>query len=237
MSKIVKCMVVDDEPPAIRLVENYIKRVSTLELVYSTTKPLEALTYVETHTCDLIFLDIQMPQLTGIQLSKILRSEIKVIFTTAYPEFAVESYKLNAVDYLLKPFEFERFYKAVSKIQVRDSIEPDRLFDCIFIKTDGKNSFEKVKIDGIKYIEGLKNYVAIHLHDRKVISYGTLKSFKESLPNHLFVQIHKSFIVALSHIHKTSTHSVFVGEKDLPIGQSFKEAFFTKVREHQLSRP
>lgn len=234
MSKVLKCVVVDDEPPAIRLIENYIKRLPTLELVYSTTKSLEALAYLESNPCDLVFLDIQMPLLTGIQLSKILRSEVKVIFTTAYPEFAVESYKLNAVDYLLKPFEFERFYEAVSKVQVSQSIEPDQLRDYVFVKTDNKNSFEKVKIDDIKYIESLKNYVAIHLEDRRVITYSTLKAIRESLPDHLFVQIHKSFIVALAHIDKTSTHSVFVGETELPIGQSFKEAFFRKVREQQL---
>lgn len=234
MSKVLKCIVVDDEPPAIRLVESYIKRLSTLELVYSTTKPLEALAYLETNTCDLIFLDIQMPHLTGIQLSKILRSDIKVIFTTAYPEFAVESYKLNAVDYLLKPFEFERFYEAVSKAQTNVSNVPDQPFDYVFVKTDSKNSFEKVTLDDIRYIEGLKNYVAIHLTDRKVITYSTLKSIRESLPDHLFVQIHKSFIVSLAHIDKTSTHTVFIGETDLPIGQSFKEAFFTRVREQQL---
>ncbi len=234
MNQVLKCIVVDDEPPAIRLVESYIRQMPQLELVLSTTKPLEALSYVEANGCDLIFLDIQMPQLTGIQLSKILKAEVKVIFTTAYPEFAVESYQLNAVDYLLKPFEFERFYEAVAKVQSSSSNQPDQSHDYVFVKTDNKNSFQKVKIADVRYIESLKNYVAIHLEDRKVITYSTLKAIIESLPEGLFVQIHKSFVVALAHIDKTSTHSVFMGKADLPIGQSYKEAFFAKVRAQQL---
>ena len=235
MNEVLKCVIVDDEPPAIRLVETFIKRLPMLELVYTTTKPLEALAYAERNACDLMFLDIQMQDLTGIQLSKILRADIKVIFTTAYPEFAVESYELNAVDYLLKPFEFERFYEAVKKVKASGAKEQEQSPDYVFIKTDNRNSFEKVKIDRIQYIEGLKNYVAIHCEDRKVITYSTLKAVKESLPDPLFVQIHKSFIVALAHIDRTSTHAVFVGEADLPIGQSYKEAFFTKIKARQLS--
>lgn len=235
MSKTLRCVVVDDEPPAIRLVENYIKRIPSLELVYSTTKSLEAIAYTEKHDFDLIFLDIQMPQLTGIQLSKILRQEVSIIFTTAYPEFAVESYNLNATDYLLKPFEFERFFQAVKKVESsRIERRDQQIEDCVFVKTDSKNSFEKIKISEIIYIEGLKNYVAIHLADRQVITYNTLKSIKESLPESLFAQVHKSFIVALAHIDKTSTHSVIAGSADLPIGHSYKAAFFEKIGERKL---
>ena len=117
MNSQVKCIIVDDEPPAIRLLEKYINKISFLDIVATTTNSLEALQILEKNAVDLIFLDIQMPNLTGIQLSKIIDDDVKVIFTTAYPQFALESYDLNAIDYLLKPFEFERFYKAVSKVK------------------------------------------------------------------------------------------------------------------------
>ncbi|NET36393.1 MAG: response regulator transcription factor [Cyanothece sp. SIO1E1] len=235
MNKKLKCVIVDDEPPAIRLVENYIKKVPSLELVYSTTKPLEVIAYMERHDFDLIFLDIQMPNLTGIQLSKILRQHIQVIFTTAYPEFAVESYRLNATDYLLKPFEFERFYQAVKKAESNQTLtRGEELRDYVFVKTNTKNSFEKARISDILYIEGLKNYVAIHLSNKQVVTYSTLKAVKESLPNSLFVQIHKSYIVALAHIEKTDSMSVNVGGKDLPLGQFFKADFFARIGESKL---
>ncbi|MBX2875034.1 MAG: LytTR family DNA-binding domain-containing protein [Saprospiraceae bacterium] len=235
MNKPLKCVIVDDEPPAIRLVENYIKKVSSLELVYSTTKPLEAVAYMERYDFDLIFLDIQMPHLTGIQLSKILRQNIKVIFTTAYPEFAVESYRLNATDYLLKPFDFERFYQAVKKAELSQLMaEGEEIKDYVFVKTNSKNSFEKARITDILYIEGLKNYVAIHLTNKQIVTYSTLKAIKESLPSALFVQIHKSYIIAISHIEKTDSISVTVGGADLPLGQSFKAGFFARIRESEL---
>jgi len=235
MNKMLKCVVVDDEPPAIRLVEKYIKKIPYLELVFSTTKPLEAVAYMEKYDFDLVFLDIQMPHLTGIQLSKILRQNINVIFTTAYPEFAVESYQLNATDYLLKPFDFERFYQAVRKVESgRVEARGQQIRDYVFVKTDSKNSFEKARIKDILYIEGLRNYVAIHLVDKQVVTYSTLKAIKESLPDSLFVQIHKSYIVALSHIDQTNSVSVNIGGVNLPLGQSYKAAFFTLIGERKL---
>lgn len=235
MNKTLKCIIVDDEPPAIRLIENYIKKLPSLEVVYSTTKPIEAVTYMEKHDFDLIFLDIQMPYLTGIQLSKILRNDIYVIFTTAYSEFAVESYQLNATDYLLKPFDFERFYQAVKKVESSIDVTGDKsIKDYVFVKRDTKNSFEKVQISDILYIEGLKNYVAIHLSNKQVVTYNTLKSIKESLPDSLFEQIHKSYIVALSQIDKTNSSSVTVGGIDLPIGQSYKAGLFARISQRKL---
>lgn len=235
MNQTLKCVVVDDEPPAIRLVEKYIKKIPYLDLVFSTTKSLEALAYMEKHDFDLVFLDIQMPHLTGIQLSKILRQDVNVIFTTAYPEFAVESYQLNATDYLLKPFEFERFYQAVKKVESsRIGAGDQEIRDYVFVKTDSKNSFEKARISDILYIEGLRNYVAIHLADKQVVTYSTLKAIKESLPDSLFVQIHKSYIVALSHIDQTNSISVNVGGVNLPLGQSYKAAFFALIGERKL---
>lgn len=236
MSKVLKCMIVDDEPPAIRLLEKYVAKVSFLELVTSTTKPLEALQMLEKTQIDVVFLDIQMPELSGIQLSKIINNKTKIIFTTAYPQFALESYDLAAVDYLLKPFEFERFYKAVLKLNeptktVKDTTITD---DFLFVKTDGKNNFEKIYIKDIQYIEGLKNYVAIHLVDRQIITYNTLKNIEECLPTSMFIKTHKSYIISLAHITKTDSNSVYMNTTDIPIGDTFKKAFFDRIQERKL---
>lgn len=236
MSKPIRCVIVDDEPPAIRLLKKYIEKVASLELIATSTNPLEALQILEKETVDLVFLDIQMPNLTGIQLSKIINDRIKIIFTTAYPQFALESYELSAIDYLLKPFEFERFYKAIKKVADFDiTIErQNSTNDFVFVKTDGKNNFEKVKIDDILYIEGLKNYVAIHLKNTQIITYSTLKSIKESLPASIFVQIHKSYIISLHHIEKTSSTTILINGKELPIGETYRTGFFKVLNSYKL---
>ncbi|AUC86115.1 DNA-binding response regulator [Polaribacter sp. ALD11] len=234
----IRCIIVDDEPPAIRLLEKYVSKVSFLELVTSTVSPLEALGLIDKGGVDLVFLDIQMPELTGIQLSKIVKGKTKIIFTTAYPQFALESYELNAIDYLLKPFEFERFYQAVLKakdenISVEKQIKPQS-DSYLFVKTDGKNNFEKVYVKDICYIEGLKNYVAIHLKENQIITHNTLKNIEEYLPKEQFVKTHKSYIVSMEHIHKTDSISVYVNNKALPIGDTYKKDFFERVQKLKL---
>ncbi|QTD37893.1 response regulator transcription factor [Polaribacter batillariae] len=235
MSKKYKCIIVDDEPPAIRLLENYIAKISILELTYTSTSALMALSFLEKEKVDIIFLDIQMPHLTGLQLSKIIPKNTKVIFTTAYPQFALESYSVNAIDYLLKPFDFERFYKAIHKICSKETpIQQKIKKDFIFIKTDRKNNLVKVTVSDIIYIESLKNYVAIHLNNKEFITYNSLKNIKESLQNENFVQIHKSYLVSILHIEKTTSSSVFIGNKEIPIGNSFKNDFFLKIAQNKL---
>ncbi|KAB1159719.1 response regulator transcription factor [Tenacibaculum aiptasiae] len=226
-----KCLIVDDEAPAIRLLESYVKKVSFLELVGSTTDPIEAISIIEKEALDLVFLDIQMPTITGIQLSKIIKDKVNVIFTTAYPQFAIESYELNAIDYLLKPFEFERFYNAILKVKPKENIKPiSKSDEFIFIKTDGKNNFEKVYTNEILYIESLKNYVSLHLENKEVITYSTLKHFDTELSSKSFIKIHKSYIVAIQHIAKTDSLSVYLTNgKNLPIGDTYKKNFFEKI--------
>ncbi len=230
------CIVVDDESPAIRLLENYIAKVAFLELTGTTTSSLEALNMVGNLQVDLMFLDIQMPDLTGIQLSKILKGSTKIIFTTAYPQFALESYELNAIDYLLKPFEFERFYEAVLKLRDVPKNERDStpIGEYLFIKTDGKNNFEKVYLKDILYIESLKNYVAIHLNGKQIITYNTLKHIEAYLPSAEFVKIHRSYIVSLRHIDKTDSLSVYINEACLPIGDTYRSTFFKTITRRKL---
>lgn len=232
----IKCVIVDDEPPALRILENYIQQIPSLELVFSTTKPLEVIAFLEKEACDLIIMDIQMPTITGVQLSKIIDNKIKIIFTTAYSEFAVESYNLNVLDYLLKPFEFERLFKAIKKLDDKPAINLNHANNYVFIKKDSKHNFEKILISDILYVEGLKNYVAIHtISKNQIITYNTLKSINNNLPSSQFVQIHKSYIISLTNIYKTNTNSVELnGNVELPIGNTFKSNFFRIIDIYKL---
>ena len=236
--KVLRCLIVDDEPPAIRLLEKYVTRVPFLEVISSTRSPLTALNKIEQGHIDLLFVDIQMPELTGLQLSKIIKGKVKIIFTTAYPQFALESYEIQAVDYLLKPFDFERFYEAVLKaknsINLRESEFPQQNDEYLFVKTDGKNNFRRVFVDDICYLEGLKNYIAIHLEKEIVITHNSLKNITNELPHGEFLQIHKSFVVSLRHIQKTDSISVYVKDKALPIGNTYKQRFFDAINEKKL---
>ena len=233
---ILKCLVVDDEAPAIRLLETYINKVSFLEIKASTTDPIEAIAIIEKECIDLVFLDIQMPNITGIQLSKIIKGKVAIIFTTAYPQFALESYELDAIDYLLKPFEFERFYQAVLKVKDSGDIKkPSSQETFIFIKTDGKNNFEKVNYKDIVYLNSVKNYVSVQLNNKQIITYSTLKYFEIELPKDQFIQIHKSYIVATGQINKTDSLNVYMSNGDaLPIGDTYRKSFFKLINKLML---
>jgi len=231
-----KCIIVDDEPPATRILENYIGKVNFLEKAAVFNDSLKALEFLSTQTVDVIFLDIQMPQLTGLQLSRIISKDIKVIFTTAYPDFALDGFELNAVDYLLKPIAFERFYQAVSKLnsELKTEIATSNPSDFIFIKTDGKNKFQKLFLDEILFVESLQNYVCIHTLKQQIITHSSLKNVIESLPENGFIQIHKSFVIALKQIESTDSFSVFINGKELPIGATYKDAFFERIDQNKI---
>ena len=236
MNQIITCAIIDDEPPAIRLLEKYVAKVPFLNLIFSSSNPIEALAKLHNEPEDLIFLDIQMPNITGIQLSKIIDKKTKIIFSTAYSEYAIESYDVNALDYLLKPFNFDRFYRAVLKAKETTIQEVNKIESkpYIFVKTDGKNNLEKVNIDDITYIESLKNYVAINQKNKQIITYNSLKHFQENLPENKFIKIHKSFLIAFQAITKTTSISVFIDDKELPIGNTYKNDFFEKLNEFKL---
>ncbi|MEO7977904.1 LytTR family DNA-binding domain-containing protein [Flavobacterium sp.] len=231
-----KCIIVDDEPPATRILKNYVEKVSFLEEVGIFNDSLKALEFLNSNKTDVIFLDIQMPQLTGLQLSRIISKDVKVIFTTAYPDFALEGFELNAVDYLLKPIAFERFYQAVSKLnsEVKTEIVNTNSTEFIFIKTDGKNKFQKVLLNDILYIESLQNYVCIHTSKQQIITHSSLKNVIESLPSTDFIQIHKSYVVALKQIDSTDSFSVFINTKELPVGATFKDDFFKQIDQNKI---
>ncbi|MCV9933351.1 LytTR family DNA-binding domain-containing protein [Flavobacterium sp. LS1R47] len=233
---IFKCLIVDDEPPATRILKKYIEKVFFLEEIGVFNDSLKALEFLNSNKVDVIFLDIQMPQLTGLQLSRIISKDVKIIFTTAYPDFALEGFELNAVDYLLKPIAFERFYQAVSKLNSDSKTESlnNNSSDFIFIKTDGKNKFHKLFLNDILYIESLQNYVCIHTAKQQIITHSSLKNIIESLPQNDFIQIHKSYVVAFKQIESTDSFSVFINTKELPIGATYKEAFFERIDKNKI---
>lgn len=226
--KTIKCIIVDDEPLAISLLENYIKEISFLELVFSNENPIEALEYIQNNEADLVFLDIQMPELTGINFMKILGDKMKYILTTAYSEYALEGYEHNIVDYLLKPISLERFRKSAVKAQERFSLGKQEQ-NHFFVKSSGRQ--HRIIFDDILYIESIRDYVNIKTADEEFIVLDTLKSMEHQLPESSFVRIHKSFIVNLNQIKNIGTKKIIINpEYEIPIGENYRMNFMTRIK-------
>jgi two-component system LytT family response regulator len=203
----INCIIVDDEQHAIDILVHYVKQTPHLNLVATTTNPIEALQAIARQNIDLIFLDIQMPELSGMDLIKAISGKAKVILTTAYSEFAIESYDLDVVDYLLKPIRLPRFLQAVQKAikESEESSDEDHSItniedDYIFVKTESKGKFLKINLDEIDYIEGMKNYVAIFCGGKKILVYTSMKDLEERLSKKQFIRVHKSFIIPIAKI-------------------------------------
>ncbi|HEU4606700.1 MAG TPA: LytTR family DNA-binding domain-containing protein, partial [Chitinophagaceae bacterium] len=215
----IHCLVVDDEPLALDILVDYIEKVPFLSLVKASTSAFEALSIVQEQHIDLVFLDVQMPELTGIQFLKILNGKCKVILTTAYSQYALDGYDLDIVDYLLKPIAFDRFYKAVSKVQNHHQPQPvtaplpgnvaPQTPDFIFVKTEHR--IQKIFIDDILYIEGLKDYVSIFTPSERVITLQHMKKMEEVLPSARFSRVHKSYIVAIDKIESIERSRILIG--------------------------
>jgi DNA-binding LytR/AlgR family response regulator len=202
----INCLVVDDEQHAIDILKHYIGQTPFLQLIASTTNPIEALQILNARPVELIFLDVQMPELSGIDFIKAIQGKAKVILTTAYSEFALESYELDVVDYLLKPIRFPRFLQAVQKVAkeggeaVKEEPDTEVEDDYIFVKTESKGKLLKINLADIDFIEGMKNYVAIHCGDKKIMVYTSMKELEERLPHKGFLRVHKSFIIPIAKI-------------------------------------
>ncbi|MEO7311155.1 MAG: LytTR family DNA-binding domain-containing protein [Chitinophagaceae bacterium] len=239
----IRCIAVDDEPWALALVTDYIKKLPFLDLIFETDSSIEALQFLQENPADLLFLDIQMPDLTGMQLMKIMSNKIPVILTTAYSEYAIEGYEHHVIDYLLKPISFDRFYKAAEKARMifdkpaaeqkplsippatqQNTGTPD---DFIFIKTDSK--MVRVPYNEILYIEGLKDYIAIVTTKEKLITLQNLRTMEELLPGKAFIRIHKSYIVAINKIDSIERSRIFIGHEVIPIGDTFREFFLQRI--------
>ena len=231
-----RCLVVDDEPLAREVILNHIGKIDSLELVAECDNALKAFELLKRESVDLIFLDIQMPKLTGIEFLKVLNPNAQIIFTTAYREYALESYELNVADYLLKPVSFHRFLKAVNKVlneqqeelptpKPQDVLRSDEPH--IFLKADRK--MVKVYLKDILYIESLKDYVRIKLPGREVISLQKISFLEEKLPEDCFIRVHRSFIVPLKRIEAFSNSAVEVNGTEIPIGRNYKEAVLEQL--------
>jgi DNA-binding LytR/AlgR family response regulator len=224
-----KCVAIDDEPFALELIAGYIQKTPFLELTGAFSNPIKALSFLMNNKVDLIFLDINMPELSGIQLIKSLSSAPHVVFITAYSEFGAESYDYNAVDYLLKPVKYERFLKAVNKvIEVTGKENPKNEMirehdNFIFIKSGTQTL--KVAVDEILYIEGAGNYMTFFTRDKKIMSLFTMNEIMQILPADLFVRIHKSYIVSIRHIDIIEVTQVIINKKPIPIGITYREHF------------
>ncbi|NDK55733.1 LytR/AlgR family response regulator transcription factor [Pontibacter fetidus] len=236
-----KCIVVDDEPFALELAADYVRRTPFLKLAGTFSNPVKTLAFLMEQEVDLIFLDINMPELSGMQLLAALPRKPMVVFTTAYPEFGAESYNYDAVDYLLKPINYARFLKAVNKaVELQNLKRKDNTAQSpaeraapiqdrsnVLIKS-GTQTF-KLKLEDILYVEGAGNYMAFCTRGKKILSLLTMKEVLNLLPADQFVRVHKSYIVSLNHLDVIERHQVTIAGKAIPIGLTYREQFLAKA--------
>ena len=246
-----RCFVVDDEPLAVKMLENFIARTPFLELVASFTDPVLALSEMRTQAPDLVFLDIQMPDLSGMELSRMVPPGTRIIFTTAFKQYAFESYEVSALDFLLKPIRYQKFLEAAEKAREWFALKEaataaaapaapapaSEAKTSTFFKVDG--ALRKVEYDDILFVEGMKDYVMVFLASQKqpLVTHVTMKGMEEMLPAGQFMRIHRSFIVALDKVASVSgTGDVKVGDRLLHVSDAYREAFDAYLREHLIAR-
>jgi DNA-binding LytR/AlgR family response regulator len=221
----IKAIAVDDEPPALQVIENFCKRTDFIDLQKTFTRPSEALKYLRKFPVDLLFLDIQMPSLSGIEFYKEVQQGTQVIFTTAHSQYAVEGFNLSVTDFLLKPYTFERFLQAVNKANefYAYSNQKENTSQYLFLRAD--YSLVKIKIADILFIEGLDDYLKIHVQGQKTtVARITMKNILEKLPSAEFIRVHRSFIVPFSKIDHVRNKMIFIGENEIPVGGSYEAA-------------
>ncbi len=241
----IKALALDDEPLALRVIESHAAKIPFLQLELSTTNAVEALVRAQQGDIQLLFLDIQMPDLTGIQFMQLMKNQCKIILTTAYPQYALEGYEYSVVDYLLKPISFDRFLKAVQKVQ--DNLQqgtpqynaenqaiipieaPQIAQDFIFVKTEYK--LQRVPHADILFIEGGKNYITIHTPKERILSLMTLSKIEEMLPSPQFLRVHKSWLVSINKIDSVERQRIFIGKVIIPIGDTYKDDFMKLVEQ------
>jgi two-component system LytT family response regulator len=227
--KKIKCILVDDEPLAVQLLENYILKTPFLELLGTFESAISAKEYLSNHAVNLVFLDIQMPDLNGLDFSAQIDPQTRIIFTTAFEEYALSGFKANALDYLLKPFNYDEFNKAAMKakewfelVRKGDDLDADNL---LFIKS-GYNNIQ-IKLSDIHYFQGFKDYIKIFMKDSKnpILTLMTMKSMMDNLPEDKFIRVHRSFIIPVDRIRSADKSSVMVDDAKIPLSDSYKDAF------------
>lgn len=233
----IRCVIVDDEPLALQLMEKYASKVPFIEVINSFTNPKEAQEFIEKENVDLLFLDIHMPDVNGIDLLKGINKNTMAVFCTAYADFALKGYELQVIDYLLKPFSFERFMKAVFKAQEQFTLknghakksthEPEAEF--IFVKSE--YSLVKINVTDIILLEGLKDYIKIFMvnNPKPILTLQSLRALEEKLPSNSFCRIHKSFIINLKYLQSVQKNSAHINNREIPIGNQFKDTFISII--------
>ncbi|WP_018342244.1 LytR/AlgR family response regulator transcription factor [Cytophaga aurantiaca] len=238
----IACLIVDDEPMALSLMEDYVAKIPFLELKGKCSNAFQALEKIHEEKIDVVFLDIQMPELNGVELSRTLSKNTRVVFTTAFDNYALEGFKVDALDYLLKPYNFEEFYNAAVKAKEwfdlvanasQASFSKEEI-DYIFIRSDYKQL--KIKLNDILYIEGLKDYVKIWLvkEDRPILTHSSLKKLEEELPVNKFMRVHRSFIIALDKIEAIERSQAIINKQYIPVADQFKQKFQDFVGRNSL---
>ena len=238
----ITCVVVDDEPMALNLVESYVEKTPFLELKKKCNSAIEAMEFIKNEPVDLLFLDIQMPDLTGIEFSKMLPKETRVIFTTAFDQYALEGFKVEAVDYLLKPFDYAEFLTAANKARAWFSLvkesqqnEVSKEKEFLFVKSEYKQL--RIKLADVLYFEGLKDYIKIWLKDnpKPILTLMSLKSLEEELPDTQFMRVHRSFIVSLKNIEVIERSQIIINKQHITVSEQYKPKFLEFVNKNSLN--
>jgi two-component system, LytTR family, response regulator len=231
----INCIAIDDEPLALSKLEGFIDRVPGIKLARTFDNSIEAIAWLRENQTDLIFLDIQMELLTGIQFLEATGTTSKIIITSAYDQYAIKGYELNVTDYLLKPFSFQRFVQAVNKVMEyysqnqNNSTEPPAAESYIFLKTEYR--LERIDIDQILYIEGMKDYLRIVCRDKKIMTLQSFSKLEENLPSKKFCRVHKSYIVSLDKIKSVERNVIVIADHRIPVSNTYRESFFSRIRQ------
>ena len=242
MSLKITCIIVDDEPMALNLVESYVEKTPFLELKKKCSSAIEAMEFIKTNPVDVLFLDIQMPDLTGIEVSRMIPKDTRVIFTTAFDQYALEGIKVEALDYLLKPFDYAEFLAAANKANTwfslvkgnqQNSVSEEKEF--LFVKSEYKQL--RIKLADVLYFEGLKDYIKIWLKDnpKPILTLMSLKSLEEELPSTQFMRVHRSFIVSLNNIDVIERSQIIINNQRITVSEQYKTTFLEFVNNNSLN--
>ncbi|TND09261.1 MAG: LytTR family two component transcriptional regulator [Bacteroidetes bacterium] len=224
----INCIIIEDEPLALERTRSYVLKLPFLHLLASFENAVDALAFLKTNRVDIVFLDIRMDELSGIQLLEAVKIDNEVIITTAFPEYALKGYELHVTDYLLKPFTFERFLQAVDRAQAnisKNENSPEKKF--IFVKTEYR--LEKLLLDDLLYIEGMRDYRRIHTVNKRIMTLQTFGDFEQEIPAGIICRVHKSFIVALDKIESIERDRIRIGETLIPISETYRKQFFERI--------
>ncbi|CAN5909130.1 LytTR family DNA-binding domain-containing protein [soil metagenome] len=228
----INCIIVEDEPLALERAKNYVLKIAQLHLLATFDNAHAALTFLKSSTVNLVFLDINLGELSGIQLLESAQTNAKIIITTAYQEFALKGFELNVTDYLLKPYTFERFFQAVERVRIElEKNIPVTGKDYIFVKTEYR--LEKISLPEIIYIEGMRDYRRIHTTTKKIMTLQTFKDFEAQISSEIIFRVHKSFMVAIDKIESIERDEIKIGEIFIPVSETYKKPFFELIKQRK----